>query len=114
MTGRRPWSELASLRELQWWPSAELDARALRKVRALVGHARSQVPYYRDLFRAAAVGPEDIESLADLSRIPTSGKMDLHIDLHVDSTRRVLACDRDFDALGSRRGTLPPEPRFAP
>jgi phenylacetate-CoA ligase len=87
MTGRRPWSELASLRELQWRPPAELEARALRRVRALVGHARSHVPYYRELLRAAAVGPEDIESPADLSRIPVSGKM----DLHVDSTRRVLA-----------------------
>ena len=94
LTGRRPWSELARLRELQWRPAAELEARANQRLQALVRHAHAHVPYYRDLLREAGVGPGDIRSLADLSRIPTSRKE----DLRPDSTGRVLA-----DNLPARR-----------
>ena len=36
LTGQRPWEELRRLRELQWRPAAELEARALEKLRAIV------------------------------------------------------------------------------
>jgi phenylacetate-CoA ligase len=94
LTGRRPWSELARLRELQWRPAAELEARALRKLQAVVQHAHAHVPYYRDLLRGAGIDPADIRSLADLSRLPISGKA----DLRPDATGRVLA-----DNLPARR-----------
>jgi phenylacetate-CoA ligase len=87
LTGQRPWSELAQLRELQWRPPGELEGRALRKLQALVQHAHAHVPYYRDLLRRAGIVPGDIRSLADLSRVPTSRKE----DLRPDSTGRVLA-----------------------
>jgi phenylacetate-CoA ligase len=90
LTGRRPWGELHRLRELQWRPAAELEARALEKLRALLAH----VPYYRDLLRRAAVDPAEICSIADLSRIPISRKA----DLRPDPTGRVLA-----DNLPARR-----------
>jgi phenylacetate-CoA ligase len=94
LTGRRPWEELRRLRELQWRPAAELEARALEKLRAIVSHARAHVPYYRDLLRRAAVEPGEIHSIADLSRIPISRKT----DLRPDPTGRVLA-----DNLPARR-----------
>jgi phenylacetate-CoA ligase len=87
LTGRRPWAELVRLRELQWRPAEELEARALGKLRAIVSHAQAHVPYYRDLLRRAAVDPGDIRTLADLSRIPVSRKA----DLRPDATGRVLA-----------------------
>jgi phenylacetate-CoA ligase len=87
LTGRRPWSELDRLRELQWQPAAELEARAVQKLRALVAHASSHVPHYRDLLRSAAVDPGDIRSITDLSGIPISRKA----DLRPDPTGRVLA-----------------------
>jgi len=87
LTGRRPWEELRRLRELQWRPAAELEARALEKLRAIVSHAHAHVPYYRDLLRRAAVEPGEIRSITDLSRIPISRKA----DLRPDPTGRVLA-----------------------
>jgi phenylacetate-CoA ligase len=89
LTGRRPWSGLRGLQELQWWPPEELEARALRKVRTLVAHARAHVPYYGALLRAASVLPDELASIGDMSRIPISGKA----ELRVDATRRVLADD---------------------
>jgi phenylacetate-CoA ligase len=64
-----------------------LEARALQRLQALVQHAHAHVPYYRDLLRRAGIGPGDIRSLADLSRVPVSGKT----DLRPDATGRVLA-----------------------
>lgn len=97
LSGRHPWGELARLRELQWRSPVELEARALQRVRALVGHAGAHVPYYRERLSAAGLAAEDMASLADLARIPISGKG----DLHVDSARRVLA-----DNLPARRRVL--------
>jgi phenylacetate-CoA ligase len=65
----------------------ELEARTLGKLLAIVSHAHAHVPYYRDLLRRAAVDPGEIRSLADLSRIPISGKA----DLRPDPSGRVLA-----------------------
>ncbi len=96
LTGRRPWGELHRLRELQWRPAAELEARALEKLRAVLSHAHAHVPYYRDLLRRAAVDPGEIRSIADLSRIPVSRKA----DLRPDPTGRVLA-----ENLPARRRT---------
>jgi phenylacetate-CoA ligase len=95
LTGRRPWDELDRLRELQWWPAAELEARTLGKLRAIVSHAHAHVPYYRDLLRRAAVDPGDVRSLADVSRVPISRK----VDLRPQPPGRVLA-----DNLPVRRG----------
>jgi hypothetical protein len=89
LTGQRPWEELRRLRELQWRPAAELEARALEKLRAIVSHAHAHVPHYRDLLRRAAVEPGEIHSIADLSRIPISRKA----DLRSDPTGRVLAAN---------------------
>jgi phenylacetate-coenzyme A ligase PaaK-like adenylate-forming protein len=94
LTGRRPWAELRRLRELQWRPAAELEARAVEKLRTIVSHAHAHVPYYRDLLRRAGVDPGGIRSIADLSRIPVSRKT----DLRPDPTGRVLA-----DNLPARR-----------
>ena len=94
LAGRHPWGELRRLRELQWRPAGDLEARALEKLRAIVSHARAHVPYYRDLLPRAGVDSGDIRSLADLSRIPISRKA----DLHPDPPSRVLA-----DNLPARR-----------
>jgi phenylacetate-CoA ligase len=96
LTGRRPWGELHRLRELQWRPAAELEVRALEKLRAVLSHAHAHVPYYRDLLRRAAVDPGEIRSIADLSRIPVSRKA----DLRPDPAGRVLA-----ENLPARRRT---------
>src|SRR5262245_29831044 len=74
LTGRRPWSEAAQLSELQWRASAELEMRAMNRLRPLLAHAGAHVAYYRDLFRTADVAPDDIRTLADLGRVPTTTK----------------------------------------
>ncbi len=85
------------LRALQWRTPEELEARALRKLRPLLTHARAHVPYYRDHFEQAGLEPGDIRTVADLARLPLIGKADLRANFPA----RVVA-----DNLpGRRRGT---------
>lgn len=77
LTGRRPWTEALRLRRLQWQSPEELDGRALRRVRTVLAHAAARVPYYRELFARARVAPEDVTTLAALSRLPVVTRTDL-------------------------------------
>ena len=74
LTGRRAWTAMRRLRQLQWLPVEELEARALTKLRDLLAHAAVHVPYYRDLLHRSGVHPEDIRSLSDLARVPVTTK----------------------------------------
>jgi phenylacetate-CoA ligase len=98
ITGRRPWTTLRRLRELQWRPPEELEARAVESLRGLLAHARAQVPYYRDLFHRAGVRPEHIRAVEDLAGLPVTTKADLRAALpegalaaDLPANRRLLA-----------------------
>src|SRR5262245_59025510 len=93
VTGRRPWSEATQLGELQWRAPAELEMRAMSRLQPLLAHAGVHVPYYRDLFRAANIAPNNIRTLADLEQVPTTTKASLRA-----ASPRVLA-----DNLPARR-----------
>ncbi|MFI9169622.1 phenylacetate--CoA ligase PaaK [Streptomyces lincolnensis] len=63
-------------------PGERLDAEALRalqleRLRGSLRHAYEKVPFYREAFDKAGVGPQDCRSLADLARFPFTTKADL-------------------------------------
>jgi phenylacetate-CoA ligase len=55
----------------------ELHALQLERLQWTLRHAYENVPHYRAVFDAAAVGPADCRSLADLARFPFTTKLDL-------------------------------------
>jgi phenylacetate-CoA ligase len=55
----------------------ELEALQLERLRASLQLAHDRVPHYRRAFAEAGVAPEDLRSLADLSRFPFTTKADL-------------------------------------
>jgi phenylacetate-CoA ligase len=71
-------AQLGGLRALLAGPSSRETLRNFqtRRLRALVRHAYERVPYYRRLFDRAQLIPQDIRTLDDLQRIPTSQKID--------------------------------------
>ena len=77
LTSRRPWTEALRLQEIQWRPREELEARTLLRLRGVLGRAAARVPYYRELFAHAGVGPEDVTTVSALSRLPIVTKADL-------------------------------------
>ncbi|MDG4826195.1 phenylacetate--CoA ligase [Asanoa sp. WMMD1127] len=55
----------------------ELRSLQLERLRWSLRHAHDNVPHYRAAFAAAGVHPDDLKSLDDLARFPTTSKDDL-------------------------------------
>src|SRR5471032_952970 len=55
----------------------ELKALQLQRMQWSLKHAYDNVPHYRAAFDAAGVHPDDLKTLADLSKFPFTGKKDL-------------------------------------
>ena len=60
----------AFLRESRHWNAERLQAYKLDRLRALVKHAGTNVPYYRELFKQHGIEAGDIKTLEDFSKIP--------------------------------------------
>lgn len=58
----------------QWWDEKLLKELQISKLCQLLKHAQTHVPYYRELFAEIGFKPEDIRSIADLTRIPLLDK----------------------------------------
>jgi len=107
LSGRRPWTELRRLRELQWRTPEELEARALEKLRPLLAHAYAHVPYYHDLFARSGVRQDDIRTLADLSEVPMSGKAELRANFPDGVVADNLPARRRYKSATSGSTGLP-------
>jgi phenylacetate-CoA ligase len=66
-----------------WQPKLELMGRAeleelqLRRLKSTVEKVYKNVPFYQNKFKEAGITPEDIQSLKDLSKLPTTRKANL-------------------------------------
>ena len=58
-------------------PRDALRALQSERLRALARYVVDRVPFYRDAFEDAGVGPDDIRSVDDLPRLPFTRKSDL-------------------------------------
>lgn len=65
---------LVFLNESQYWTSDQISCFQDSKLRDLITHANVSVPYYRELFSACNIKPEEIKTKADLSKIPVLTK----------------------------------------
>src|SRR3954471_15097728 len=64
------WATCQELDRTQWLSPAEMEARQLQQLRALLLHCFHQVPYYRRLLSEAGLSTRRVESLADYRRLP--------------------------------------------
>jgi len=66
-----------------WQPKLELMERVeledlqLQRLKSVARKVYDNVPFYHNKFKEAGVAPEDIQSLKDLTRLPTTRKQDL-------------------------------------
>lgn len=104
---RRMWAEARWMRELQWHPRSELEARAFQRLHALLVHAAAHVPYYRDLVTRAGMTARDIRELSDLSRLPITSKADLRAVFPAGTTANNLPAERRRLMLTSGSTGLP-------
>ena len=96
LTPARAWSTLTERLRDPWLAPSAWQATQWEKLRALLGHCRSEVPFYRELWRRAGVDPTRFASAADLAALPVVTRQQL--------TEGRLA--GAFPAIG-RRGTQP-------
>lgn len=62
------------LKKSQWFSEEELEAYQLKRFKIIIGHARKNVPYYRNLLDGLKLGPKDFKSIEDIKRIPALDK----------------------------------------
>ena len=58
----------------QWWDEKHLKELQLSKLRQLIKHTQTHVPYYRKLFKEIGFEAENIRSISDLSQLPLLDK----------------------------------------
>jgi len=58
------------LDDSQWWSKEQLKTYQWNRLNALLEHAYNQVPYYRRTWSEAGVSPADIQSMADMYKLP--------------------------------------------
>ncbi|WP_027389774.1 phenylacetate--CoA ligase family protein [Chrysiogenes arsenatis] len=63
--------------EFETLPREALEALQLKRLKNTCERVYANVPFYRQAFDNAGVRPSDIRSLADLQRLPFTGKQDL-------------------------------------
>lgn len=55
----------------------DLEALQLERLQALVKRVYQKIPFYKESFDKAGINPEDIKSLADLTKLPFTVKKDM-------------------------------------
>ena len=101
------WARLPYLVPSMLWRTTlgkPLTPEALRrlqnkKLRALIQHSYTHVPYYHHLFKKAGLHPDDVKTVDDLPKIPITRKEDLR-DLPAEE---VLASDYAVEQCNVRR-----------
>lgn len=94
---------LAVRRELersQWWPKDRLQELQLSKLRSLLTHAQTHVPYYRQLFALTGFKPNTVNCLADLNCVPCLDKARIRTNIQAMKAENAKAVTR-FNTGGS-------------
>ena len=63
--------------EYETMPREALEAIQLRRLKTTLERAYATVPFYRESFNTVGITPRDIQTLADLKRLPFTTKQDL-------------------------------------
>ena len=63
-----------SLELSQWWPSEQLEAFRVERLRQFLTSCRERVPFYRDLFARIGFDPSTLRSIDALHGLPLLGK----------------------------------------
>lgn len=65
------------LKKSQYWTRTEIDNYQNEKLRILINHSYTNVPFYNELFQDLRLKPEDIQTKKDLGKLPIIKKDDL-------------------------------------
>ncbi len=84
----------------QWWPEDQLKEFRLTRLRELLTHAQTHVPYYRQLFNEIGFKAEAVNSLNDLASLPFLDKSKIRADTDALKSGRAIGLAK-FNTGGS-------------
>ncbi|MEO7560709.1 MAG: AMP-binding protein [Nitrosospira sp.] len=84
----------------QWWDEKRLKALQFSRLRRLLIHAQTNVPYYRRLFAQFGFKAEDVRCLADLTQLPFLDKSRIRSNIDTLKSERAQHLAR-FNTGGS-------------
>ena len=85
---------LKRLEQSAFWPKEELQKYNLIKLKELLVHAGSHVPYYIKLFSDIGFNPQSFEAIEDLSKLPLLTKRNIQ-----ESLEDLVSTDIDKECL---------------
>jgi phenylacetate-CoA ligase len=62
--------------EHETMPRQALEQLQLERLKAVVGYVYERVPFYQRVLKEKGVTPDDIQTLADLTKLPFTSKID--------------------------------------
>ncbi|HHZ88704.1 MAG TPA: phenylacetate--CoA ligase family protein [Chromatiaceae bacterium] len=65
------------MEKVQWWSRDDIEALQVERLRSLLVHAKSQVPYYQRLFSEHGFSPESVKRIDDLQQLPFLTKAEI-------------------------------------
>ena len=70
-------SDYAQLIQSEYYPPERIEQIQLKKLREVLCHAMRVCPYYTAKFKRAGLAPDDIQTLADVTRIPSLSRQEV-------------------------------------
>jgi phenylacetate-CoA ligase len=74
-------------KHLEWWSTEQIQHYQWQQLTSLLRHAYDHVPYYRTLFQAKGLRPDDVRSFDDFRRLPFLTKE--LVQQHSDNLRAI-------------------------
>lgn len=94
----------ALLEESQHWSEDRHLSYQMDRLRTMLSHCATHVPYYRELFSRIGFNPVSVESLDDLSCLPTLHKETVRENLHLLRAENVPDSDVQYFTTGGTSG----------
>lgn len=88
LMGRKTFSFLQELEELQWLPRDRLEELRFAKLQALLMHAKENIPFYARRFAEAGFDPKRMQDITDMRAIPPLTKAEIRRNLDDMQWRR--------------------------
>lgn len=79
--GRKTFEYLEELEQQQWLSPAQIEDLRFRKLRDLLMHAQTNIPFYKDRFAKAGFDPQQMQSTEDLKKLPLLTKTEIKANL---------------------------------
>lgn len=104
LLGRRFRRCRAFVREAQWWSSDHIRQYQLNRLREILTLAYEKTEFYRGTFDRVAFRPQDLQSLDDVSRLPTIDKATVVENLRDMAATSVSGAGVDYLSTGGTSG----------